>query len=177
MVSNSKPVFSSWFGVVADWVVVLLVLAGQTLPVSEEALLLGFGWDIQISLCLSHHLASQPGLAHMMTGTVQRKKCRCAKILKTQVRIHMSLLPCSLPNTRPAPSKILLPECACCEELGISAACREVLALCDPTFILNLICFFNSFWPDLQLSYPQRSLLFPLHSLFLITSPVNLETR
>lgn len=38
--------------------------------------------------------------------------------------------------------------------VGISAAYHEVLALFDPTFILNLICFFNSFWPDLQFSYP-----------------------
>ena len=87
----------------ADWVVVPLVLAGQALPVGEEALVLGLGWlsaeAVQIHLCLSHHLASQPGLARMMTGSVQRKKYSCARILKTQVRIHMSLLPCSLPNT------------------------------------------------------------------------------
>ena len=158
MVSNSNPLFSSWFGVLADWVVVPLVLAGQALPVGEEALVLGLGWlsaeAVQIRLCLSHHLASQPGLARMMTGSVQRKKYRCARILKTQVRIHMSLLPCSLPNTWPAPSKILLPECICCEKLWAFLQPTTVLALFDPTFILNLICFFSSFWPDLQFSYP-----------------------
>ena len=46
----------------ADWVVVPLVLAGQALLVGEEALVLGLGWlsaeAIQIGLCLSHHLAS-----------------------------------------------------------------------------------------------------------------------
>lgn len=77
----------------ADWVVVPLVLAGQALLVGEEALVLGLGWlsaeAVQIGLCLSHHLASQSGLAHRMTGSVQRKKCRCARVLKTQVRIHV----------------------------------------------------------------------------------------
>lgn len=81
-------------------------LSGHALLVSKEAVLLGdiAGCLLRQQRRLVHVSRSSPSkLAQACshgTWECSKKECKCLRLLKAQARIHMSLLPHSLANTR-----------------------------------------------------------------------------
>lgn len=166
MVSNNNHLSSSWSRVLADWVVVLLVAAGQ-------ALLLGVDWlsaeATGIGPCLSHHPSSHPGLAYIGTGSVQTKNADVPGFLKpkSEFTCHFFHVPWIKQVTRSAWSKgwrnrfyLLIGGAA--KKCGCFCSQPQGPSTVWTYFHSEFDMLFKLFWPDLRLFLPSTKSTIPI---------------